>query len=127
MLRLTFGMLLAVLTQLPAYSAQSPTRSGHVLFAWAGDVAHKGNDFLAVIDADPKSASYGHLVTTVVTDQKSMQVSMRRSMTRTVDRVSTSTIETGHTDGRARRIRMGSYSHLDRIAAVVIEIRNKGA
>ena len=29
------------------------------LFAWAGDEARKGNDFLAVIDADPASASYG--------------------------------------------------------------------
>src|ERR1700758_5309763 len=74
MLRLTFGMLLALLAQRPAYSAESPTKPEHVLFAWAGDVAHKGNDFLAVIDADPKSAAYGHLVTTVVTDQKSMQV-----------------------------------------------------
>jgi len=42
---------------------------GHYLFAWAGDVANKGNDFLAVIDADPSSASYGHLVTTLATDQ----------------------------------------------------------
>src|SRR5579864_4063625 len=44
------------------------------LFAWAGDEAHKGNDFLAVIDADPASASYGHLVTTVATDQQTMMV-----------------------------------------------------
>lgn len=29
---------------------------------------------MAVIDADPDSASYGHLVTTIVTDQKTMQV-----------------------------------------------------
>jgi hypothetical protein len=44
------------------------------LFVWAGDEAHKGNDFLAVIDADPSSASYGHLVTTLATDQQTMQV-----------------------------------------------------
>jgi 56kDa selenium binding protein (SBP56) len=44
------------------------------LFAWAGDEAHKGNDFLAVIDADPASASYGHLVTTLATDQQTVQV-----------------------------------------------------
>ena len=37
---------------------------------WAGDEAQKGNDFLAVIDADPSSASYGHLVTTLATDQQ---------------------------------------------------------
>jgi hypothetical protein len=40
------------------------------MFAWTGDVAEKGNDFLVVIDADPSSPNYGHLVTTVVTDQQ---------------------------------------------------------
>jgi hypothetical protein len=44
------------------------------LFAWVGDEARKGNDFLAVIDADPASASYGRLVTTVATDQQTLQV-----------------------------------------------------
>ena len=44
------------------------------LFAWAGDAEQKGNDFLAVIDADPSSASYGKLVTTLATDQKTIQV-----------------------------------------------------
>jgi hypothetical protein len=58
----------------PAVSADKPQVPGHYLFAWAGDVAQQGNDFLAVIDAEPGSATYGHLVTTVVTDQKSMQV-----------------------------------------------------
>ena len=48
--------------------------SGHYLFAWAGDVEKKGNDFLAVIDADPASASYGHLITTLVTDQQTKRV-----------------------------------------------------
>ena len=47
---------------------------GHYLFAWSGDAARKGNDFLAVIDADPASPSYGHLVTTVATDQQTMYV-----------------------------------------------------
>ena len=46
--------------------------SGHYMFAWAGDAANKGNDFLAVIDADPSSPTYGHLVTTLVTDQQTM-------------------------------------------------------
>jgi hypothetical protein len=44
------------------------------MFAWAGDVAQEGNDFLAVIDADPKSASYGQLVATAVTNQQTGQV-----------------------------------------------------
>jgi hypothetical protein len=51
-------------------SAQRTDSSGHYLFAWTGDAANQGNDFLAVIDADPTSPSYGKLMTTVVTDQK---------------------------------------------------------
>ena len=44
------------------------------MFAWAGDQAKKGNDFLAVIDADPSSSSYGRLVTTLATDQQTKLV-----------------------------------------------------
>ncbi len=51
---------------------QKSIAPGHYLFAWTGDAALKGNDFLAVIDADPSSPSYGHLVTTVATDQQTM-------------------------------------------------------
>ena len=47
---------------------------GHYLVVWAGDRAKQGNDFLAVIDAEPSSASYGHLVTTLATDQKTVRV-----------------------------------------------------
>jgi hypothetical protein len=47
---------------------------GHYLFAWTGDAAHKGKDFLAVIDADPASKSYGRLVTTLATDQQSVRI-----------------------------------------------------
>lgn len=47
--------------------------SADYLFVWVGDEAHKGNDFLAVIDADPASASYGRLVTAIATDQQTMQ------------------------------------------------------
>ena len=57
---------------LPALGQPPPT--GHYLFAWAGDVAQQGNDFLAVIDADPRSVSYGQLLTTAVTDQRTGQV-----------------------------------------------------
>ena len=57
-------------------SPQEPktTATGHYLFAWTGDAAHKGNDFLAVIDADPASKSYGQLMTTLATDQQTMRV-----------------------------------------------------
>ncbi|HZS58364.1 MAG TPA: hypothetical protein VFA43_03775 [Gemmatimonadaceae bacterium] len=63
---LACALLLVVGVGGPA-AAQS---RGHYLFAWAGDAERKGNDFLAVIDADPSSATYGKLVTTLVTDQQ---------------------------------------------------------
>src|SRR5476649_2079030 len=56
-----------------AARGQAPSQ-GHYMFAWAGDVAQEGNDFLAVIDADPASMSYGHLMATAVTDQQTGQV-----------------------------------------------------
>jgi hypothetical protein len=61
----------AVCARSQEQNAGSP---GHYLFVWAGAADGKGNDFLAVIDADPSSASYGKLVTTVVTDQPTMLV-----------------------------------------------------
>jgi hypothetical protein len=45
-----------------AYSA--PLTPGHYLFAWAGDLDGKGEDFIAVIDGDPTSPDYGHLIAT---------------------------------------------------------------
>jgi hypothetical protein len=71
MRRFAFHILLVACFTLPA-ACQSVTggSSGHYLFAWTGDAENKGNDFLAVIDADPASASYGHLLTTLATDQK---------------------------------------------------------
>jgi hypothetical protein len=42
--------------------AVSTAGGGHFLFAWAGDTAAKGEDFIAVIDADPASPGYGQLV-----------------------------------------------------------------
>jgi hypothetical protein len=53
---------------------QQTNAPGHYLFAWTGDAAHKGNDFLAVIDADLASKSYGQLMTTLATDLKSVRV-----------------------------------------------------
>jgi hypothetical protein len=58
-----------------AQSQQTKTNDHkHYLFVWAGDADGKGNDFLAVIDADPASATYGHLLTTVATDQPTKMV-----------------------------------------------------
>ncbi|MGP0072752.1 MAG: hypothetical protein ACLPWF_12570 [Bryobacteraceae bacterium] len=53
---------------------QQTKAPGHYLFAWTGDAAHQGKDFLAVIDADPASKSYGTLVTTLATDQQSVRI-----------------------------------------------------
>ncbi|MFZ0815371.1 MAG: hypothetical protein WAM78_07620 [Candidatus Sulfotelmatobacter sp.] len=68
-------ILLAACAVLPAFGQSTqPASSDHYLFAWTGDAAKKGNDFLAVIDADPASPSYGHLMTTLVTDQQTKRV-----------------------------------------------------
>src|ERR1700693_4034265 len=67
--------LLFCVGALPMKSYDQKTATpGDYLFVWAGDADHKGNDFLAVIDADPLSASHGRLVTTLATDQKTMRV-----------------------------------------------------
>jgi hypothetical protein len=67
--------LLFCAVSVPSQSQDHQTTApGHYLFAWAGDADLKGNDFLAVIDADPSSPSYGHLVTTLATDQPTMRV-----------------------------------------------------
>lgn len=59
----------------PSPSAQTPkAQNGHYLFAWTGDRGQQGKDFLAVIDADPTSPTYGHLLTTLVTDQTTLRV-----------------------------------------------------
>jgi hypothetical protein len=67
LLLLAFTLIFSGLA-VPMYS-QEPAKAGHYLFAWTGDLANKGNDFLAVIDADPSSPTYGKLITTTATDQ----------------------------------------------------------
>jgi hypothetical protein len=62
--------LLAVCAALPSPGQSGKSNSdGHYLFTWVGAAEQKGNDFLAVIDADPASANFGHLLTTLATDQ----------------------------------------------------------
>ena len=74
--RLVFAFVITIFASyLPASCQEETTAApGHYLFAWTGDVAKKGNDFLAVVDADPSSPSYGRLVTTLVTDQQTTRV-----------------------------------------------------
>jgi hypothetical protein len=50
-------------------AVEAQAKPAHYLFVWSGDQKKVGNDFLAVIDADPASPSYGHLVTSIATDQ----------------------------------------------------------
>jgi hypothetical protein len=72
MVRALTALAFALATMAPL-SSQAHAKSGHYLFVWSGDQKSAGKDFLAVIDADPASASYGHLVTSVATDQVSVR------------------------------------------------------
>lgn len=45
--------------------AESAAATSRYLYAWAGDPGEEDSDFLAVIDADPASASYGEVLSTV--------------------------------------------------------------
>lgn len=54
--------------------ASASDNPGHYLFAWSGTVDSKGEDFIAVVDADPESAHYGELVTSVASGIVSQQV-----------------------------------------------------
>ncbi|MBV9695432.1 MAG: hypothetical protein JO005_00685 [Gammaproteobacteria bacterium] len=57
-----------------ALAAPSVPGDGHYLFAWAGDAAGQGEDFIAVIDADPGSAHYGELLAAAASGIPSHQV-----------------------------------------------------
>jgi hypothetical protein len=52
-------------------SAQEAGAKGHHLFVWAGDRDKAGKNFIAVIDADPASPTYGQLLASAATDQTS--------------------------------------------------------
>ena len=58
-LRIGFFSLLAI------WSAQALGASSPYLFLWAADADEQDSDFLAVLDADPHSATYGDVLTTV--------------------------------------------------------------
>jgi hypothetical protein len=49
-----------------ALSANAAPKHSY-LFAWSGDADHTASDFLGVIDADPQSKTYGHIVASVPT------------------------------------------------------------
>src|SRR5581483_11388830 len=63
---LAIALLLA--TAFAADTKTSPPQGSSFLFVWAGDAAHKASDFLAVIDAQPSSPTYGRVVRTLPVD-----------------------------------------------------------
>jgi hypothetical protein len=73
-LRFALALILCVLFFPLAHHESRADVSRHYIFAWTGDAAHKSNDFLAIIDGDPASPSYGSLAATLVTDQQTMLV-----------------------------------------------------
>jgi hypothetical protein len=54
--------------------AAAQEHKGHYLFAWAGDAARKGEDFLMVVDADPKSPAFGTVVASAASGIGTRQV-----------------------------------------------------
>ena len=72
MLRAMIAILLCA-GPLQSSAAAAGAHKGHYLFVFTGDQKSTGNDFLAVIDADPSSPTYGKLVTSVATDQVSVR------------------------------------------------------
>jgi hypothetical protein len=67
MLRALVAIILCATAALTSPAAAAGP--GHYLFVWSGDQAKAGKDFIAVIDADPASPGYGHLVTSMATGQ----------------------------------------------------------
>jgi hypothetical protein len=75
LLPLPFGVLAFVCWwTMPVPLAAQAASPGHYLFAWAGDPAGKGEDFIAVIDADPASADYGRPVASAASGIRTRQI-----------------------------------------------------
>ena len=71
MVRILWTTMMAI--GLATASVGADAKAGQYLYVFAGDQAGKGNDFLAVIDADPASPGYGKLLASVATDQVSIR------------------------------------------------------
>ena len=75
LISLSSGVLALIFVWAPsAPMAAQAAGPGHYLFAWAGDRAGKGEDFIAVIDADPASVDYGRLVASAASGIRTQQV-----------------------------------------------------
>jgi hypothetical protein len=73
--RMLAGLALAAMSLVaPAMAAGAVAQApGHSLFVWAGDRDKQGNDFLLVIDVDPRSPTFGRMVSALETDQRSVR------------------------------------------------------
>jgi hypothetical protein len=70
---LTAIALLSSLAQTPVVAGEQVGAPKHSLFVWVGDREKKGDDFLLVIDADPRSPSFGRMTGSLKTDQKTVR------------------------------------------------------
>lgn len=64
MSKLASRISLIVLAALACGGQAAASKPGSYLYAWAGDSDEKDSDFLAVIDTDPKSPTYGQVIAT---------------------------------------------------------------
>jgi len=68
------GLVASGLLSTSVSLASEPGQPGHYLFAWAGDQDQRGEDFIAVIDADPASPHYGELLASAASGIVTRQV-----------------------------------------------------
>jgi hypothetical protein len=75
MMRWSGRVLMGALALVPAAmsAASASGAPAHYAFAWSGDPDGKGEDFIAVIDADPASPTYGALITSAASGIRSKQ------------------------------------------------------
>lgn len=70
MLRRMFALIITAFALALSAHVRAADAPGKYLFVWVGDPAKEGNDFILVLDADPASPTYGKVVTSEGTDQK---------------------------------------------------------
>ena len=68
------GVWVSSLLLASGVASAASAASDHYLFAWAGDPAGHGEDFITVIDADPNSSDYGKVVASAASGIRTHQV-----------------------------------------------------
>ena len=71
-------VLVAGCAPAPAPEAAPPATASRYLYVWAGADSAVDKDFLAVIDADPTSASYGTMVMIDPQAEYTLELTIRR-------------------------------------------------